>query len=284
MSAFNLTPDDFKQLNLEKNDLTAEDILKLQPYQLQKLGEILKSRFNIENTRDLNVKLIDNIDQYENIVKKNWKESIKDIANYISKGKSTLPTISMIKAGQIIGQFLLTCLNLNKLTGPIKIIEPLAANGVASKNIFNEIKSKINDLIYVASDIQNLSHLMDSNSYDVEFDIDCVDSINKHQEGSEILLLVSPPPYSYDPNSGIEPNGFVDYFAIKQWTRLNKKILIYIGEMGSSDGTSGMYHYMMNHPIWKLKFSKVLVESPDIFGRMIQKEIYIYFNSLIIDF
>jgi hypothetical protein len=50
------------------------------------------------------------------------------------------------------------------------------------------------------------------------------------------LLLVCPPPYTYDPDTEDELSKFVDYFAIINWTQLNKKIVIFIGEIGFSDG------------------------------------------------
>jgi len=261
-------------------EYTAEQIMQMQPEQLKLYAEYLKKIYNIPKTNDLSIKLIDNIDTYENICKQNWIKSISDMPNYITKGKSTLPDFSMEKAGDIIGNYLSINQRLNKLSNPIKIIEPLAGNGVASKIIYEKIKSKIENIIYIASDIQNLKHMKDKKSYNVEFGIDCIDSINKHQENSDVLLLICPPPYTYDPNSNNEPTGFVDYFAIKKWMDLNKKILIYIGEMGFSDGTSGMYDYMLNHSIWKLKYRNVVIEKEDIFGKLVKKEIFIFENKL----
>lgn len=261
-------------------NLSPEAIVNMSPNELKNLAEYLKKIYNIPEKNDLSIKLIDQIDSYEHIVKQNWIKSIKEMPNYISKGKPTLPESSMNLAGEIIGNYLSICTRLGKITKPLKIIEPLAGNGIASNIIFKIIKSKIPEISYIASDIQNLNDKVDLNSYDVEFGIDCVDSIIKHQEHAEILILACPPPYSFDPKTEQEPIGFVDYFAIKKWTELNKKILIYIGEMGFSDGTSGMYDFMMNHPIWKLKFKKSIIEKEDIFGRLIKKEIYIFENSL----
>lgn len=266
--------------------LTAEMVTKMSPEELQNLAKYLKTIYNIPEKNDLDTRLIDNIDEYESICKKNWKISIKDMANHITKDKSTLPVESMELAGKIIGNYLSLSARFDStLKNNVCILDPLAANGVASKIIYYQIKEKIPQIKYIASDIQNLSNIMSSKSLNVEFDIDCVDSIIKNQESANVLLLVCPPPHSYknsqtqNANTNEEPTGFVDYFAIKKWTELGKKYLIYIGEMGFSDGTSGMYHYMLNHPIWKLEYRKVIIEKEDIFGRLIKKEIFIFKNK-----
>ena len=259
--------------------LTGEKISKMSPLELQNLATYLKSIYNIPEKNDLDTRLIDNIDDYETICKRNWNKSIKDMANYITKDKSTLPYESMTLAGKIIGEYLSLSQRFdNILVNNVCILDPLSGNGVASKIIYKQIQEKIPDVKYIASDIQNLSEIISSKSLDVEFDIDCVDSIIKHGDDVNVLLLVCPPPYSYSPTNG-EPTGFVDYFAIKKWTELGKKYLIYIGEMGFTDGTSGMYHYMLNHPVWKLDYRKVVIEKEDLFGRLIKKEIFIFKNK-----
>lgn len=260
--------------------LTPEQILKLSPIELQNLADELKKTYNISNEIDLKTPLDKNIDSYRYICKKNWKKSISDMANYIVKGRTTLPSESMVLAGRIIGRYLKILVDNNRLDPNIKIIEPFAGNGVASKIIYDKIIEFIPTINYIASDIQDLNTIVDANCLNVEFNIDCVDSIDKHQENSQVLMLVSPPPYTYTYN-GEEPCGFSDYFSIKRWEELGKKILIYIGEMGFTDGTSGMYDYMMNHNVWKLKFRKVLIEKNDLFGRLVKKEIFIFENSTI---
>jgi hypothetical protein len=266
--------------------LTAEMVSKMSPVELQNLAQYLKSIYKVPEKNDLNTRLIDNIDEYETICQKNWKTSIQDMANYITKDKSTLPVESMELAGKIIGNYLSLSIRFDGiLENNVCILDPLAANGVASKIIYDQIKEKIPHVKYISSDIQNLSNMMSSKSLNVEFEIDCVDSIIKHQESANVLLLACPPPYSYknsqtqNINANEEPTGFVDYFAIKKWTEIGKKYLIYIGEMGFSDGTSGMYYYMLNHPVWKLEYRKVIIEKEDLFGRLIKKEIFIFKNK-----
>jgi len=246
----------------------------MSPVELQNLVKYLKTIYKVPEKNDLDTRLIENIDEYKIICKKNWKMSIQDMANYITKDKSTLPVESMELAGKIISNYLSLLLRFDStLENNVCVLDPLAANGVASKIIYKQIKEKIPSVKYIASDIQNLSNIMSSKSLNVEFDIDCVDSIIKHQESANVLLLACPPPYSYkNTNTNEEPSGFVDYFAIK-------KYLIYIGEMGFSDGTSGMYHYMLNHSVWKLEYRKVIIENKDLFGRFIKKEIFIFKNT-----
>ena len=84
------------------------------------------------------------------------------------------------------------------------------------------------------------------------------------------LLLISPPP-------GIDI--YVDYYAIKEYElqqSTKKKIVIFIGELGASDGGRGMYHYMIHNSQWKLIYRKVVDEGTDPFGGPYYKEIFIF--------
>lgn len=85
--------------------------------------------------------------------------------------------------------------------------------------------------------------------------------------------MVSPPPVTEK-----DEFGYADYFAIKQWTNIpSTKYIIIVGELGASDGSAGMYKYMLENEIWALKCrEKVLFKIDEIFGGTIEKEVFIF--------
>ena len=85
-------------------------------------------------------------------------------------------------------------------------------------------------------------------------------------------MMVSPPPESLDDNP-----LYGDYFTIREWTNVESaKLFIFIGEMGASDGSEGLYYYMTNHPVWKLDYRKMLYSCEDILGGPCEKELFIF--------
>lgn len=259
-------------------ELNAETIHNLSRDELKEYCKKMMGNTIVEKERNYDIELPNNIDIFYDICKKNWKKTSTNnniqLANQSVRDITTLPRWSMESCGDIILEYIKK--RKNWLNHHIKIIDPFAGNGVTSKIIYNKINRRIN-IEYIASDFQNLDRCLTENSHNVEFNIDCVDSIVKHQENSDILLLICPPPYSY--TIGTEPDGFSDYFAIKKWTILSKKVLIFVGEMGRTDGTEGMYHYMMNNDTWKLVHKQIIASTTDIFDRHIEKEIFIFENK-----
>ena len=49
-----------------------------------------------------------------------------------------------------------------------------------------------------------------------------------------------------------------------------------MGELGTPNGPKGMYRYMMEHPIWECSKQVVLSEDMDIFGNLIEKELFVF--------
>lgn len=93
-------------------------------------------------------------------------------------------------------------------------------------------------------------------------------AVQKYANQFEVLVLVSP-----------IPKGYMDYYAIKEFELIpnqKEKHIIYIGEMGASDGSKGIYQYMMNHQHWKLKKRKLLVFGMDILGGPVEKEFFLF--------
>jgi hypothetical protein len=82
--------------------------------------------------------------------------------------------------------------------------------------------------------------------------------------------MISPPPNNY--------SNYADYFAIKEWAKVpTAKLFIFIGELGASDGSEGLYDYMIEDNMdWKLDCRKMLYHGYDNMGGDVEKELFIF--------
>lgn len=105
---------------------------------------------------------------------------------------------------------------------------------------------------------------------------------------SDVLLLICPPPYN-EPQFGEQrarkiPNsvahgdyGYADYYAYVNFIKQpQSKFIIFLGELGAADGSSGTYKYLIEHPNLNLDRSVIISESKDIFGGPVIKELFIF--------
>ena len=198
-------------------------------------------------------------DLYESYKERCTAEKIRsDHLNVPKKGKCTMGQRVVQKAGDRIWEYL-----KEKNITDIKILEPFAGQGIAT----NIIQKRLN---------VEIKSYVDESSYPIEFGLSGVDTIEKYvQYGYNTLMMISPPPESLDDNP-----LYGDYFTIRAWTNVESaKWFIFIGEMGASDGSEGLYDYMINHPIWKLDFRKILYSCDDIVGGPCQKELFIFVKA-----
>ena len=227
------------------------------------------------------------IDSKYEFFKNSWrtKEYLEKGVNQQEKNKSTLSEDTLNKAGLAIGQFIKD----NNLS--LSILEVMAGNGVGSKLVFDTITnfdptSLSTITSWKATDLQDWSGIVSeqiNGQISIEFNIDSVDTIIKYGSEYNTLLMISPPPAHCDSHNQNETDGgYADYFAIKEWTQLeNSKYIIIVGELGASDGSGGMYKYMMTHKVWKLCVRKLLNKTTDIFGGPCEKEIFIFKKELV---
>jgi hypothetical protein len=210
-----------------------------------------------------------NIDQlYESYKERCTAEKIRsNHLNVPKRGKCTMGQRVVQKAGDRIWEYI-----KDKKIIDIKILEPFAGQGIAT----NILQKRLNVEIK-STDILDLSMYMDESSYPVEFGLSGVDTVEKYaQDGYNTLMMVSPPPESAEDNP-----LYGDYFTIRAWTNLESaKWFIFIGEMGASDGSEGLYDYMMNHPIWKLDYRKILYSCEDNVGGRCEKELFIFVKKV----
>jgi len=171
-----------------------------------------------------------------------------------------------------------------------QILEVGSGNGIASAMLQKRIVKLRGHLI--ATDIYNYTKTA------IPLIVcDCEEAIQKYGINCNCLLLFSPPPTPlsdikrYNDSTITQKNGFrksgnfMDYFAIKMWTHLcsqmnhqtdSPKYLIFFGELGASDGTSGMFNYLLTHPNWTLQKRSEIYRCLDCFGGICTKELFIF--------
>ena len=95
--------------------------------------------------------------------------------------------------------------------------------------------------------------------------------------------MISPSPYSnfeQSDNTSKYDLGYGDYYAchdyIEQTKKGNRRYIIIIGELGASDGSEGIYKYMIEHPSLKIAYRIMLISCFDIFGGPLEKELFIF--------
>jgi hypothetical protein len=118
-----------------------------------------------------------------------------------------------------------------------------------------------------------------------------VDAVKIFGEQSNILLLISPPPYSYVDETETKTDlgqgdddakdlGYADYYAIHDYVDQmapgQEKYIIIAGELGASDGSTGMYRYLMEHKNMKLIKRSMLCSFASGFGDLVEKELFIF--------
>ena len=196
--------------------------------------------------------------------------------NLPKKGMSTLPEFVI----EIAANDILEYLTKTGFKDQCKILDVFSGNGIASNIIHKKLNVEMK-----STDALDLSMYMDENSYPVEFNLTGVDAVKKYsgdEYGYNTLLMICPPPSSLSDSDGedisILYSSYSDYFTIKEWAKVKSaKLFIFVGEMGASDGSSGLYHYMLeNNPDWKLEYREMLHFGYDIFGGDVEKELFIF--------
>jgi len=197
-------------------------------------------------------------DKYEEY-KKTWLQ----VAPMFSPpgGDSTLGTVTLSRAGKYIREYFID-------KSPLSILEVMAGNGRASNVVFNELKDSIKITKWTATELQAPEQV--SGDISIITNCDGVEAVSTYGTDHNTLLLISPPPSTSE-------GGYGDYFAIKKWTELsNSEYIIFVGELGASDGSDGMYKYMMKHPVWTCVDRKMVFSGIDLFGGAIEKEVFIF--------
>lgn len=192
--------------------------------------------------------------------------------HYLNKNqRNMLPTLShetVTMAGQYMADFFET-----KKPESLKLLEIMAGNRIGSSILFERAKIPV----WITTDICSYETICDLPFHQ----LNSVEAVSKFGSDSNILLLLSPPPASCKINTDKRcVSAFADYYAchdfIDQESKLTDRYIVFIGELGASDGTSGMYNYLNENENLSLEFRKVIISFTDMFGGPCDKEIFIY--------
>lgn len=183
-----------------------------------------------------------------------------------AKSTSTLSKQTLEKAADNIA--LLFCHHRIDL----KILEVFAGNCCASQIIYRAIKDQV--ISWICTDAININKTIVSDKMRFEH-LNAVQGVAKFGNEANVLLLISPPPYSSTKEGDL---GYGDYYACHDFLHNNQrqKYIIFIGELGASDGSQGMYKYLTLHPDLNLITRVMLDNSPDVFGDLGEKELFIF--------
>ncbi len=183
-----------------------------------------------------------------------------------NKGKATLSVDTLEKAANALSKH---------FSGrQIKVLEVFAGNCVAGQII----NKQLNVLSWLYTDISTYK-----NNVGGQFNkLDCVDAVRLFGPGADVLMMISPPYSDRDNGNNLDPSinhSYGDYYACKDFidqTEPNKKkCIVFIGELGASDGSPGMYKYLLQHKRLKLSLRKLLFRKEDIFGPL-EKEVFVF--------
>lgn len=153
-------------------------------------------------------------------------------------GKSTLAVDTLEKAGRALRKHF----GSRKLS----VLEVFAGNCTAGQIIHGYLR--VSSWLY--TDIEKYKRNVEPFNQ-----LDCVDAVRIFGPCIDTLIMISPP-YP-DGNTGSKINhGYGDYYACKdfidQTDSDNKKHIVFIGELGASDGSPGVYKYLLQHKRLKL--------------------------------
>jgi len=205
-----------------------------------------------------------NIDSLESEIRDKWRTTHLQDKNNTSQqlGLATLEKDISIVAN-IIHIFL-----VKHDIGDLNILEVMAGNCSASSTIQSDIGYRVKS--WIRTDIGNYSNK--------SIQMDSIAAVETYGDAADLLLIVSPPPGKLDSKDGISYYG--DYFACKKFIekkKESKKYIIIVGELGASDGSEGMYLYMLEHPKLVLIARKLIREGLiDMFGGPIEKEVFLF--------
>lgn len=219
-----------------------------------------------------NIDLPKDIDSEYEKYKENWCPDVQNkcSVNFLKKAHTSILPSALENAGFLLGLYLKKNCELIK---EINILEPFAGNGCASKIIYDKLITLVPKFTLKSTDLLDHSEYISVTSHNVEYGLNAVDTVEKYGDNFNILMMISPPPCSMKNKY----ESYCDYFAIKKWTDLpDAKFIIFIGELGASDGSEGLYNFMLNHKTWKLEERHMIYcEHHPVLGE-IEKELFIF--------
>jgi len=204
------------------------------------------------------------IDAMENYLRNVWKvvHEKDPTNNWQNKPHPTLHHELLASAGKLLYFWL-----NNKKISDLKILEIMAGNCRASQIIQKEITGKYKS--WKMTDIGDYSTKSEQ--------LDAVCAVEKYGKVYNTLLLICPPPGSAE-HLG-QQSSYGDYYACKKFIEMEngeQRYIFFIGELGNSDGSQGMYLYMMKHPSLILEFRHPFLITTDHLEGPVEKEVFVF--------
>ncbi len=219
-------------------------------------------------------------------IQQSWtQDNIRNLgsnSHQIDKNNATMTLAVLTSAANELASFLKTEYENSLYIYEWDILEVMSGNLVASKCFYDTLMQ------------QNLSNCTikwlstdairwPTHYSDIPFEqCHAVDAVATYGINSNILLMISPPPYKTPIDNELEEDmGYCDYFAccdyIAQTKVLQKKrFIVFVGELGASDGSEGMYCLLMENVHLDLRRRHMLFTGTDICGGPIEKELFIF--------
>jgi hypothetical protein len=219
-----------------------------------------------------------NLKQFKEIMTRQWKETVisKDAVNN-HQGKQELPTLPIpvvMKAGKILSENL-----LSKEQKRITVLEIMSGNCSGSRILFNTIAKMLTVDKWICTDIIDYASTKSIKEHKIEFyKLNGLEAVRKFTD-VDILLLMCPPPNTVMYDNNVNPMALCDYYSVVEYIDFNigkkGKQIVFIGELGGSSATEGMYHFMLTNEKIKLVHREMLVSGYNQFG-IFEMEIFIF--------
>lgn len=222
---------------------------------------------------------IDDIEVRQQIIS-NWRlDEFKHRSYNISQKtsqRSTLYVETLSTAGELISKFFSPFVEME-----FKILEIMCGNGIGTSILYSQMSS-LNISKWMMTDLFNWNSKELSSPFEFE-QLNSVEAIGKYGVDSNVLLIVSPPPAPC-----VDMCGFGDYYACHDFISQTlsqshsvsaisqQKFIIFVGELGASDGSEGMYKYLLEHINLNLVFRHMISLTKDILGGNCEKELFIF--------
>lgn len=207
-----------------------------------------------------------------------WQPSRVEEHARTPKEGCTLATESIVKVGLLLQEYFHNADIEHKIWN---VLEVFAGNG-SGMQILKHAFGSVN---WIATD------LCPQENEDV-LRCDALTSVELFGADSDVLVMVSPPPYSalteiieQSPVAfaylyGDKDLGYADFFAVRTFLKQCKpdqtKWIVFVGELGVSDGSVGMYRYLMLHANLHLEMRVPLERFNDFTGESSAKELFVF--------
>lgn len=206
--------------------------------------------------------------------------------NITSPTETTLMRRTLENAGKIISEIFQDekyNFQNEKYKISINVLEVMCGNCAASKIIYKYLKCEkwiATDLNFDYNLLGNIVLKNKPDNFQCE-QMNSVDAVVKYGANTNVFIIISPPPCGELKEEKEEYYiGYGDYYSLYYYinTSTIDRFIIFIGEMGASDGSTGLYKYMMENPCLRIIHRSIIDSFHSHFGPsdVVEKELFIF--------